>query len=112
MYNLDDLLESLRLQGTTDISSIMLAILENNGNISVALYPEKVPATKEDLNCKNIPQGIPIDIIIGGYVMKDNMEIFGITKKILLEEINKKGFHRVKDVFYCYIDEQGAFHVQ
>ena len=40
---------SLRLQNIGNIKGVELAILEPNGQISTTLKPEKVPATKEDI---------------------------------------------------------------
>ena len=45
----DELEISLRLQHIGDIKDVELAILESNGQISTTLKPEKVPATKEDI---------------------------------------------------------------
>lgn len=112
MYNLDDLLEALRLQGSPDVSEIMLAVLENNGNVSIVLYPEKSPAIREDVTQKTMPKGVLTDIIIGGYVMKDNMKILNISKRMLLEEIGKKGYKSPRNVFYCYIDGEGTWNIQ
>ena len=38
-FTLDELLEELRLQGVTDLSTVEYAILENSGQVSVLLYP-------------------------------------------------------------------------
>lgn len=45
----DELEVSMRLQHIGDIKDVQLAILEPNGQISTTLKPEKVPATKEDI---------------------------------------------------------------
>ena len=42
-YTLDELLEELRLQGITDLSTVKYAILENSGQVSVLLYPQQPP---------------------------------------------------------------------
>ena len=113
MYNLDDLLETLRLQGTPDVSDILLAILENNGNVSICLYPLKNPVLREDLQVNTQEEkGVLTDIIIGGYVMKDNMRTLGIAYKDLTQELKRRGFDNPHKVFYCYIDATGEYHVQ
>lgn len=113
MYNLDDLLETLRLQGSPDVGSIQLAVLENNGNVSISLYPQKSPATKEDVKeCDFSQTGILTDIIIGGYLLKDNMRMLGITYRELSKELQRRGHDNPHKVFYCYIDSQGEYHVQ
>lgn len=37
-FTVDELLEELRLQGITDLSTVKYAILENSGRVSVILY--------------------------------------------------------------------------
>lgn len=113
MYNLDDLLETIRLQGTPDVSDILLAVLENNGNVSICLYPLKSPALREDINeCTKENTGILTDIIIDGYVMKDNMRALGISNKDMMHELKRRGYDNPHNVFYCYVDSSGAYHVQ
>lgn len=51
-FTVDELLEELRLQGITDLSTVKYAILENSGRVSVILYEAYQPATPEQLNLK------------------------------------------------------------
>ena len=68
MYTLDDLLEALRLKGYPDVQTVQLAILENNGDLSVLPVSDSQNVTRGDLNIKSSPD-IVTDIIIGGCVM-------------------------------------------
>ena len=43
-FTVDELLEELRLQGITDLSTVKYAILENSGRVSVILYEAYQPA--------------------------------------------------------------------
>jgi len=45
----DELQGSLRLKNIGNVEDVELAILESNGKISTTLKPNKVPATKEDI---------------------------------------------------------------
>ncbi len=51
-YNLNDLMEQLRMSGTTDIASVKYAVLETNGELSVLLKDSFSPPTKSDLKLK------------------------------------------------------------
>lgn len=51
-FNRDDLLEQLRLEGTTHISEVRYAILETNGQLSVILKKDSQPAKIKDLENK------------------------------------------------------------
>ena len=67
--------------------------------------------TRGDLNIKSSPD-IVTDIIIGGCVMEDNLELLNIDKKMLKEALGKNGVRSAKDVFYCYVNGEGQFVVQ
>ena len=111
MYTLDDLLEALRLKGYPDVQTVQLAILENNGDLSVLPVSDSQNVTRGDLNIKSSPD-IVTDIIIGGCVMEDNLELLNIDKKMLKEALGKNGVRSAKDVFYCYVNGEGQFVVQ
>ena len=53
-FNRDDLLEQLRMEGTTHISDVRYAILETNGQLSVILKKDSQPAKIKDL--ENMPK--------------------------------------------------------
>ena len=44
-FTLDELIEALRSQGVTDLTTVKYAILETDGQLSVLLYPAEQPAT-------------------------------------------------------------------
>lgn len=111
MYTLDDLLEALRLKGYPDVQSVQLAILENNGDLSVLPVSAAQNVTRGDLDIRE-PSDIVTDIIIGGCVMEDNMELLNIDKKMLREELDKNGIRSARDVFYCYVNGAGQFVIQ
>ena len=45
-FTLDELIEALRSQGVTDLTTVKYAILETDGQLSVLLYPAEQPATR------------------------------------------------------------------
>ena len=48
-FTLDELIEALRSQGVTDLTTVKYAILETDGQLSVLLYPAEQPATPKQL---------------------------------------------------------------
>ncbi len=48
-FTLDELIETLRSQGVTDLTTVKYAILETDGQLSVLLYPAEQPATPKQL---------------------------------------------------------------
>ena len=111
MYTLDDLLEALRLKGYPDVQTVQLAILENNGDLSVLPTSEAQSLTRKDMNIQG-SSDIVTDIIIGGCVMEDNMELLNIDRKMLKDALAKNSVRSAKDVFYCYVNGDGQFVVQ
>lgn len=111
MYTLDDLLEALRLKGFPDVKSVQLAILENNGELSVLPISESQNLTRGDMSIK-APSDVVTDLIIGGCLLEDNLELLNIKKDFLMSELLKYGLSKVEEVFYCYVNGAGKIIVQ
>ncbi|MBR5280535.1 MAG: DUF421 domain-containing protein, partial [Clostridia bacterium] len=90
MYNLDDLLEALRVKGFPKVDDVMMAVLENNGELSVLPYSRAEPPQRSDFGLQTA-ENLITDLIVGGYVMKDNLALCGISKETLKGEIVKCG---------------------
>lgn len=67
----DELLIALRRTGTTDISEIAYAILEQDGNVSVIPRSFAKPATAKDISAENTEGGI-YRIIVDRGIPNDN----------------------------------------
>ena len=111
MYTLDDMLEALRIKGYPDVRKIQLAILENNGELSVIPKGEEQCVTRSDMGIKPTSE-VVTDLIIGGCLLEDNMELLNVKYDLLMQMIRKNGANTIKEVFYCYIDGEGNFIVQ
>ena len=111
MYTLDDLLEALRIKGYPDVRKIQLAILENNGELSVIPKGEEQCITRSDMGIKPTSE-VVTDLIIGGCLLEDYMELLNVKYDLLMQMIRKNGANTIKEVFYCYIDGEGNFIVQ
>ena len=111
MYNLDDLLEALRLKGYPSVNDVLLATLENNGELSVIPYSRADTVRREDLQIQ-AAEGVVTDPIVGGYLVEENLNTVQIAPQTLVEEIQKAGADSIQDVFYCYVDSEGSFFTQ
>ncbi|MEN6327492.1 MAG: DUF421 domain-containing protein, partial [Syntrophomonas sp.] len=58
-YNINDLLEQLRLKNVPDIADVEFAILETSGHLSVILKSQKRPVVPQDLNISPEYEGLP-----------------------------------------------------
>ena len=111
MYTLDDLLEALRIKGFPDVKSVQLAILENNGELSVLPISEAQNVSRGDMSIK-APSDVVTDLIIGGCLLEDNMELLNIRNDLLMHELQKSGLSKIEEVFYCYVNGAGKIVVQ
>ena len=105
---LDELFESLRAQGVSDLASVKYAVLETNGQLSVLLYPQDAPATPRQLG-KEPKDDVSLTTILisGGLVQRDNLRHLGLDRTWLDTQLRQRGIRRVQDVFLFSIDRTG-----
>lgn len=110
-YNITELLEQLRMSGVTKIDDVQYAILETSGQLSVILKAPKQPVTAEQMLVNTVYEGLPINIILDGKIVKENLEgakltIEDVKKRLKEDELN------VEDVFFANIDAKGEYYIQ
>lgn len=108
-YNLNDLLEQLRLKNFPNVEDLDYAILETSGQLSVIPRPEVTPATIKDLNLKTNVQNLPVTIIIDGRVISDNLYKIGLSNDWLNNELKTNKIKSIKDVFFAYLNPERKF---
>lgn len=94
-FNLNDLLEQLRLSGSPDISKVKVAVLETNGQLSV-------------IESKPDEPGLPYMLIADGDINASELERAEKTEKWLRAKIGCDP----KDVFSAMLDATGRLHIQ
>ena len=72
-----DLMEALRGKDVFDPRAVSYAVVETNGSLSVALRPEKEPATLSDLALKVQHGQATIPFVLDGQVLDDNLHWCG-----------------------------------
>ena len=92
-----DLMEALRGKDVFDPRDVSYAVVETNGSLSVALRPEKEPATLADLGARVQRAQATIPFVLDGQVLAENLTICGKdaawlertaqANSLLLEEI-------------------------
>ena len=92
-FTLDELVEELRAQGVTDLTTVKFAVLETNGQLSVLLYPNEQPATPRQL----------------GRPVRDDASLPNIlTLEWLMRQLKSRGYHTAREVFLFSIDDKGT----
>lgn len=111
-YNLDELLEHLRVQGYANIHEVEYAILETSGDLSVIPKSQKRPVNPEDLGIETEYEGLPIPLIMDGQIIHQNLEYLALDTPWLQAEIRKLGVTSVREVLFAIIDTQGQVYIQ
>ncbi|MFE5320120.1 DUF421 domain-containing protein [Paenibacillus sp. NPDC056579] len=111
-YNLDDLLLQLRQNKVVDVADVEFAILEPSGKLTVVEREEneaKKPAAKQQATIRY--EGLPLPLIMDGKVQDDSLGKLGKTRFWLKNELQLKGVHDFKEVFFCTIDHRGKWFI-
>ncbi len=112
-FNIDDLLEQLRISNCYDISDVHVAVLETNGKLSLIPRDNARAVTVEDLKLNKVRRGgLPCNVISDGHLNKTELERSGKTLHQLNDEIKKRGGKRIEDVFIASIDAEGEIFMQ
>lgn len=107
---IEDLMESLRQQGTFDIQDVQYAIVESNGKLSILLKPEKRQTACADLKIIPPDNGIPMIIVSDGKVSKWGLSVCGLDQKWLDSVLDANSCF-VQDVFLLMADKTRAYHL-
>lgn len=102
----DDLIDSIRQQGTFDISKVQEAVVETNGTISVMLKAENDALTPKDINLKVDENTLLIPLVMDS---KPVTEYFGMEKKSNqeIENLIKEKNLNIKNIMLFTVDKNG-----
>ncbi len=103
-YTPDELQESLRQKGVIDISTVMNAVLETNGTLSVILKDEHAPLTPTEAGIKVKPTGYPITIVSEGRLLSENLNYLGRDAKWLKSVYKKFGVKSADELYLLTAD--------
>ncbi|WP_305953774.1 DUF421 domain-containing protein [Paenibacillus odorifer] len=98
-YSLDSLDQALREKEIFNLEVVEYAVLEDNGMVSVLKKQEYQYVTRKDLKLLSVPQSFPVELIMDGIMLADNLKDNGLTQEWLENELRRKG-KQISDVFY------------
>jgi uncharacterized membrane protein YcaP (DUF421 family) len=111
-YNINDLIEQLRLNGYPNIADVDYAILETDGQLSILPKPGKRPVIAEDLGITPEYEGLPLSIIMDGRLLRNDLKKLDLTEEWLLGQLHSAGYHDVSQVLFASIDDNGKLFIQ
>ncbi|WP_010283296.1 DUF421 domain-containing protein [Bacillus timonensis] len=102
-YTLDYLNQQLREKDVFNIEEVLFAIVETNGTLTVLKKPQFRNVTRQDLMVAVMSeQRLPIELIMDGEIIEENLEQNKITRSWLKVELQKRGL-TVHDVVYAVL---------
>ena len=100
-FTLDELIEALRSQGVTDLTTVKYAILETDGQLEQPATPKQLGrAVKDDLF-------LPQVLINDGRVLDGGLAYRGLTRGWLTRELSSRGYRSPSEVLLLTIDDAG-----
>ncbi|KYZ75321.1 hypothetical protein AXX12_14295 [Anaerosporomusa subterranea] len=108
---IEHLLSELRTMGVFNISDVQSALFEPGGKISVQKKFQKQPVTPGDLNISPQYDGLPINLIIDGVLLKDSLRSLNLTKAWLHHQLEKQNISDVNEVSLAQLDTKGNLYV-
>jgi len=111
-FNINDLLEELRLKGYFNLSDIQYAILETSGELSILPKTSQSNATKADLNLTVTQDSLPIPLIMDGNINYKNLKLIEKDKTWLNNILKENKIADSKNVFLGMIDSKNKFRYQ
>lgn len=111
-FNINDLMEELRLQGYYNLEDIEYAILETSGQLSIIPKTGLTQVTKVDMKISYTQDTIPITLIMDGKININNLNIAKKDLNWLNNKLKDNNILAAEDVFIALIDSQGKFYFQ
>lgn len=111
-FNINDLLEQLRVKGYPDIKDVEFAILETEGQLSVIPKSMKRPVTPKDLSIPVTQEKIPITLIIDGELVRQNLAIAKLNENDLKKYLAANGIENYKQILFAGVDSSGSLFFQ
>lgn len=110
-YDLDELLSQLREKGIFDISEVQYATVEPTGQLSVIKKPDFQPLTKGDMNIHLPNATFPIELIMDGHIIEENLAKQKITHTWLNTQLTERNIKNPSNVMYAVIDSKGQLFI-
>lgn len=110
-YTLDYLNQQLREKDVFNIEEVLFAIVETNGMLTVLKKPQFRSVTRQDLMIAVMQeQRLPIELIMDGEIIKENLEQNNLSYSWLESELKKRNLTK-QEVVYAVMGANGNMYV-
>lgn len=108
---INKLMMQLREKDIFKFDDVELAIIENDGELTVLPKTAKQPVTAGDLNISTPNNGLLMDIIIDGKLIDKNLKASHYNENWILEQLKKHNISDIDEVFYAGLNAAGVLYV-
>lgn len=108
---IDYLNQQLREKDVFNIEEVLFAIIETNGTLTVLKKPQFRNVNKQDLMIPITPEfNLPIELIMDGEVMKQNLDQNNLTEQWLHSELKQRNLVQ-SNVLYAVLSGNGNMYI-
>ncbi|MFA9397501.1 MAG: YetF domain-containing protein [Clostridiaceae bacterium] len=111
-FNLNDLMEELRLKGYYNIEDIEYAVLETSGQLSIIPKSSLSSVTRKDLNITKQQETLPVTLILDGKIEYNNLKIINKDKNWLLSKLKENNIYDSNEIVIAVLDSRDDFYLQ
>jgi len=105
-FDLDQLVAELRLRGVSDIRDVAFAFLETSGQLSIIKNAAAEPPNRADLNVSYDNVQLPLEVVLDGEVLTENLAKRGLSKEWLDKKLAEKNIENKGRIFYAALDRE------
>ncbi|MBP2658856.1 MAG: hypothetical protein H6Q69_1888 [Firmicutes bacterium] len=110
-FDLDELNALLRSKDVVDISEVQYAILETTGEMSIIKKSGFQPLTKSDMNIHLPDPMLPVELIMDGEIIEENLKKQNLTHTWLEEQLSTRNIKSASHVMYGVMDSKGQLFI-
>ncbi|MBD7963990.1 DUF421 domain-containing protein [Fictibacillus norfolkensis] len=109
-YTLDYLNQQLRQKDIFSIDDVDYALVENNGLLSVKKKEAHLTVTRKDLHIFKEEVKLPIELMMDGEILLNNLKENDISKEWLLSELKKRNL-TIERVVYALLTSNNKLYI-
>jgi uncharacterized membrane protein YcaP (DUF421 family) len=109
--DLDELNALLRNKDVLDISEVQYAVLETTGEMSIIKKSAFQPLTKSDMNIFLADPTLPVELIMDGEIIEENLKKQNLTPTWLAEQLKLRNIKSASNIMYAVIDSKGQLFI-
>ena len=111
-YDLNDLVEQLRIAGNTDITTIHYAVLETNGQLSVLPYARYLPLTPKDMSIGAEKSTLHSSLVVDGKLNVSSISQLNLEESRVKSLIASLGYASPRHILLLTVNDTGDAFLQ